>query len=292
MSGGISIQIFLPDGSPDGTRLVYKSHWTGIAVASPRAHYARLRKDREELNRPGVYVLVGPAEDVRYEMRIYVGESEDPQGRLDSHHASKDFWNRLVMFTSFGQALNKATIRYLEARLLKLAADAGRGELDNGNVPGLPSLSEPDAADAESFLEDMLVIFPILGVNVFEPLEQTAAATRLRLDGSNATAEGVETEDGFVVFAGALARAAMVESMPEWAANLRGSLVQSGVLAPVAGGASLSLTTDHIFSSPSTAATVLMGRSAAGPLEWKQASGRTLRELREQTVAEGEEARL
>jgi hypothetical protein len=61
--------------------------------------------------------------------------------------------------------------------------------------------------------------------------------------------------------------------------------VQSGVLAPVEGGASLRLTTDHVFSSPSTAATVLMGRSAAGPLEWKQASGRTLREIREQAVA-------
>jgi hypothetical protein len=285
MPGGISIQIFLPDGSPDGARLVYKSHWTGIAVASPRARYAKLRLDREELHRPGVYVLVGPAEDVRYEMRIYVGESEDPQVRLDSHHANKDFWNRLVMFTSFGQALNKATIRYLEARLLKLAAGAGRAELDNGNVPGLPPLSEPDAADADSFLEDMLVIFPILGVSVFEPLEQTATASRLMLEGPNATAEGAETEDGFVVFAGAQARAAMVESMPEWAANLRHSLVQSGVLVPGNGGATLELTTDHVFSSPSAAAAVLMGRSAAGPLEWKQTSGRTLRQIREQTVA-------
>lgn len=88
-------------------------------------------------------MLVGPAEDPAYEARIYVGEGEDPRARIDSHHASKDFWNRIVLFTSFGQALNKAMIRYLEARLLQLAANAGRAELDNGNAPSLPPLSEP-----------------------------------------------------------------------------------------------------------------------------------------------------
>lgn len=187
MARGISIQIFLPDGNPDGARLVYKSHWTGIAVATPRAGYAGLRLDRDELRRPGVYVLMGPAEDLRYETRIYIGESENPQHRIDGHHANKDFWNRLVVFTSFGQALNKATIRYLEARLLALAADAGRSELDNENAPGLPLLSEPDTEDANAFLADMLIIFPILGVNAFDPLEQAATAGRLVLEGLTET---------------------------------------------------------------------------------------------------------
>ncbi len=286
MARGISIQIFLPDGNPDGVRLVYKSHWTGIAVASPRAGYAGLRLDRDELRRPGVYVLIGPAEDLRYETRIYVGESEDPQKRIDSHHASKDFWNRLVVFASFGQALNKATIRYLEARLLTLAAGAGRSELDNGTAPGVPPLSEPDTADADAFLADMLVIFPILGINAFDRLEQTATGSRLELEGPNTQAVGAEVEEGFVVFAGALGRATMVDSMPGWAANLRASLVQSEILAPVEGGGSLRLTTDHIFSSPSAAAAVLLGRSAAGPLEWKHPSGNTLRQIREHAVAD------
>jgi hypothetical protein len=47
--------------------------------------------------------------------------------------------------------------------LLKLAASAKRAELDNGNVPALPPLSEPEVADAEAFLTDMRVIFPLLG---------------------------------------------------------------------------------------------------------------------------------
>lgn len=220
---GTSITVFLPDGNPEGVRLIFKSHWTGIAVASPRSRYPDVRLAREELRKPGVYALVGPADEASQEARIYVGEGEDPRARIDSHHANKDFWNRLVVFTSFGQALNKATIRYLESRLLQLAATAGRAELDNGNAPALPPLSEPDTADAESFLTDMLVIFPILGVNVFEPLQQTTSASRLHLSGPEAEGEGAETDDGFVVFAGALARAATVDSFKEWSKGWAGS---------------------------------------------------------------------
>jgi hypothetical protein len=259
-----------------------------IAVASPRSRYPEVRLAREELRKPGVYVLVGAAEDPSYEARIYVGEGEDPRARIDSHHASKDFWNRLVVFTSFGQALNKATIRYLEARLLQLAAGAGRVELDNGNAPSLPPLSEPDTADAESFLADMLVIFPILGINFFEPLQQTASAKRLHISGPDAEGDGAETDDGFMVFAGALARAETVESFKEWTkgwASLRESLIASDTFVPVEGGASLRLTTDQVFKSPSAAAAILLGRNANGLIEWKDSSGSTLKQLREQTVA-------
>lgn len=192
------------------------------------------------------------------------------------------------MFTSFGQALNKATIRYLEARLLDLAAASGRAELDNGTAPPLPTLSEPDAADAESFLTDMLLIFPILGVTVFEPRQWTASANRLHLKGPSAQGEGAEVEDGFLVFAGALARAETVASFKEWTkswADLRGALIESGVLVEVEGGASLRLTTDQVFTSPSAAAAILLGRTANGLIEWKDSSGSTLKQLREQMVA-------
>jgi hypothetical protein len=77
----------------------------------------------------------------------------------------------------------------------------------------------------------------------------------------------------------------IVESMPTWAANLRDTLIQSGALVPVEGGESLRLTTDHVFNSPSAAAAVLLGRSAAGPIEWKAETGQTLKQIREQAVA-------
>ena len=43
-------------------------------------------------------------------------------------------------------------------------------------------------------------------------------------------------------------------------------------------------TRDHLFSSPSMAALAVMGRSANGWLEWKDASGKTLDELKRQVL--------
>ena len=284
MTLGTSLRIFLPDGTPDGVRLVSKSNWTGLAIASSRSRYPNARIARNEFRTPGVYVLVGPPENAKYEARIYVGEGEDPRGRIDAHHGSKDFWNRLVLFTSTGEVLNKATIRYVEARLLELALQAGRAELDNGNAPGLPPLTEPDQQDAESFLGDMLIIYPLLGLNVFESLEQPADTERLSLSGPRASGEGNETEDGFVVYAGANARSATVDSIPSWALSLRQALVNSGALLPDESGERLVLQADHEFKSPSAAAAVLLGRSAAGPLEWKNSAGSPLRQLREEAI--------
>jgi Domain of unknown function (DUF4357) len=240
---------------------------------------------RPELRTPGVYALLGPADSAEADARLYVGEGEDTRNRIDAHHANKDFWTQLIVFTSFGQALNKATIRYLEAKLLQLAASAGRAELDNGNAPALPPLSEPEVEDAESFLADMLVIYPLLGVNVFEPREQAATGDRLKLKGPSASGEGTETDEGFVVFEGALARTDTVGSMPGWASNLRQVLMDTGALVPHGDGASLRLTSNYEFKSPSAAAAVLLGRSAAGPDEWEDQSGQTLKKLRAKAVA-------
>ena len=59
---------------------------------------------------------------------------------LDSHAKNKDFWTHGVAFTSKDQSLNKAHVQPLEARLVQLATEAKRCELDNANIPQVPSL--------------------------------------------------------------------------------------------------------------------------------------------------------
>jgi uncharacterized protein DUF4357 len=253
-------------------------------VALPRTVYPATRSTRPEFRTPGVYLLAGPAQDPQREGRIYVGEGDDPRERLDAHHAGKDFWNRVVLFTSVNEGLNKATIRYLEARLLDMAVAAGRTEVDNGTAPALPPLSEADREDAESFLADMLVIYQLLGINSFEPLEEAAVESRLRLSGPEAEAEGSELEDGFMVFAGGRARAAAVESTPGWVRRIREDLVEADLLSAINGSGSLRLVANHKFSSPSAAAAVMLGRAANGTEEWRNQQGQSLKEIRTLSV--------
>ncbi len=56
-------------------------------------------------------------------------------------------------------------------------------------------------------------------------------------------------------------------------------LMEQGVL--VDAGEFLELAQDYEFNSPSTAAGVMLGRSANGRIEWKDRDGRTLRGIQE-----------
>lgn len=150
---GASIRIFLADGGADGVWVVEKSNWTGKALMAPRTRYKDLRS-RPDLDGPGVYLLVGPTESGVPAHRVYIGETDDLPGRLDNHNKSKDFWNRAIVFTSKDANLNKAHIRYLEARLITLAKMANRAELENGNIGSMPPLSEPDTAEAVPAIAD------------------------------------------------------------------------------------------------------------------------------------------
>ncbi|MEZ4499085.1 MAG: hypothetical protein R2839_03270 [Thermomicrobiales bacterium] len=39
MSKGVTVKIFLADGTPDGLKIVEKSNWTGIGVMCSRSQY-------------------------------------------------------------------------------------------------------------------------------------------------------------------------------------------------------------------------------------------------------------
>lgn len=273
---GASIRIFLVDGSADGVWIIEKSNWNGKALMAPRTRYKELRA-RPDLDGPGVYLLVGPTESGVPATRIYVGETDSLPSRLDSHVKNKDFWNRVIVFTSKDDNLNKAHIRHLEGRLIQLAHAAGRAEVENANVGSMPPLSEPDRAEAEAFLREMLLIYPVLDVKAFEGAESLPSVPGLILRGKGTDATGNETADGFVVYAGSLARGDTVPSVDAWVIRSRDAMVAQGVL--VVEGEQLRLTRDFVFASPSAAAAVMMGRNANGRVEWKAPDGRTLKDV-------------
>jgi UvrD/REP helicase N-terminal domain/Domain of unknown function (DUF4357) len=165
------------------------------------------------------------------------------------------------------------------------AADYGVGdgrivELDNANMPQQPSLSEMDVADMEGFLEQLLLIFGVLGVGVFQKPTAIKPSTQLLyLAAKGLKATGYEADEGFVVRAGSQSRKQAVPSTPEAVQKFRANLLSQGVF--VEEGDHLRMTQDYTFTSPSLAASVLLGRSANGRIEWRDAKGRVLREMQQ-----------
>ncbi len=272
-----SIKIFLPGGDPDGLRIIEKSGWSGSGLVVPRSLFAEA-KQRKELGRTGVYVLVGPPEESGLP-RIYVGEGDPIRPRLESHAGKKDFWTSCIAFSSKDENLNKAHVQYLEARLITLAKKAKRCTLENSNEPQMPSLSEADAADAEGFLKEMMLCFPLLGVPVFTAATAVPkAGIELVLKAKGIQACGMETSQGFLVRGGSVAAQPEVPSCPEYLREIRTALLANGVLQLSEKG--YLFTQDYLFSSPSNAAGTVLARSANGLVEWKTKNGKTLKALR------------
>lgn len=167
MADPFTIRIFVPDGDPEGVRLIDRMNWTGLGLVFPRVKWPEVRQ-RAEMLRTGIYILVGYKGEDDDLPTIYVGQADGVRGRIDSHSVGKDFWDWGVVFVSNSAGLNRAHVTWLEHALVKRAADAKRCHLDNGNAPQEPALSEAEKADTQGFLKEILQILPLVGLRAFE----------------------------------------------------------------------------------------------------------------------------
>ena len=110
--------------------------------------------------RPGVYILVGDLA----EETIYVGEADPISVRL-KQHLKKD-WSWGVFFVD-SHGLGKTEIKFLESELVKIASKEANSILTNRNTPNRPNMTRQSEAAAIVFLQEMLLILPMIGIKAF-----------------------------------------------------------------------------------------------------------------------------
>lgn len=273
---GKTIKIFLIDGDPNGRMSCELSNWTGKAYKIPRIKIKDCT-DRDDLISTGVYLLFGKDDDGKD--LVYIGEAESIMKRLNQHLNQKDFWNEAVVFISKDENLNKAHIKYLENRLHDIAKKANRYKVENFITPTQSSISEPDQAEMEEFLENIKMLVNTLGHKVFDEKRDFRPKHKKEIFSLKAVrgadAKGEPTSDGFVVFKGSRAAVSTVPSMTSNFINLRQKLIKEEVILEV--DDYYEFVDDYIFSSPSTAAAIILGRNANGLTEWKLKDGKTLK---------------
>ncbi|WP_276961442.1 MULTISPECIES: GIY-YIG nuclease family protein [Ferrimicrobium] len=296
MTDGKSIRLFLADGTPGGLLTAEIMNWTGHVVAAPRSDLPSLLK-RPEASRTGIYILLGDDAKSLGDTIAYIGEGDDVSKRLYQHarpedQGGKDFWNRAIVLTSKDTNLTKAHARYLESRLITLAQQANRAVLVNGTAPPPLPLPEADISDMEYFIAQAKIVLPVLGVNLFRSLpsagETQQAPSVMQATSSAlspifqlgptkeriiATAQEVDGE--FTVLSGSLARLKWI-GVDDGYLRLREKLEEDGTLALSNDSKSRVFTRNQVFTSPSAAAAMILGRSANGRTNWKvQDSGIT-----------------
>lgn len=276
MQFGKTIKIFLIDGDPNGRMSCELSNWSGKAYKVPRVKIKDCT-DRPDLQNTGVYLLFGKDEDGRDQ--VYIGEGESILKRLNQHLSLKEFWIEAVIFISKDENLNKAHVKYLENRLHEIAKAANRYKIENNTIPTQSSISESDRAEMEEFIENIRMLVNTLGHKVFDEKRDQQPKQKQETffikAARGADAQGEPTSDGFVVIKGSKAAGVPVPSMTQAFLNLRQKLIDQRILLNI--GEVYEFSEDYIFASPSTAATMVMGRNANGLIEWKQENGTTLK---------------
>ena len=280
-----TIQIFLPSGEPRGIRIAEFTNRTVQAILIPRSDLTEA-KGRHELDHLAVYFLFGESEESAKPI-VYIGQTEYVRKRLEHHNSTKDFWKTAVLIISRTQTFTQAHIRYLEWCSIERAREVGRYTLDNDQYPTKPFIPEPMEADLLDGFGTLNILLSTLGHPLFESLVKTESREQFYLKGKDAEATGELVEDGFVVRSGALIRSEIVPSALDTVSSMRSKLFESGVLKEDDG--QLRITQDYLFSTPSGAAAVVLGRTSNGWVDWKDNNGKTLHEVKRAESEEAEE---
>lgn len=273
---GKTIKIFLIDGEPNGRLTCELSNWTGKGYKIPRIKIKDC-SDRIDLLNPGVYLLFGKTDQGKD--IVYIGEAESVLKRLSQHLTQKDFWNEAIVFISKDENLNKAHIKYIENRFYDIAKKVNRYTIENTATPTLSSIAESDRAEMEEFIDNAKMLVNTLGHKVFDEkreLKQKELTFLLKAT-RGADARGEPTSDGFVVLKGSKVAGTTVNSMTANFLMLRKRLVDDGVL--VQHDDIFLFPEDYVFTSPSTAASIVLGRNANGLTEWRLKDGTSLKEF-------------
>jgi len=284
MAHGKSIKLFLADGSPNGILTAEIINWTGHVLSAPRTKLSELIK-REECARTGVYFLVG--QDPEHSLpSVYIGESDDVANRLKQHNRTeesggKSFWDKVCLVTGKDQNITKTHIKYLESRLIEIAQRGGQCQLINGTSHQYGKLPESDTADMEYFLEQIQVVLPVLGYDFLKDIKKPSQKAQISSEmistkgieeaefylatkDMNAHAKVIDGE--FYVLAGSQVRKLVSTPTHHYMKNLRPQLFDNHIID----AETYVFNQDYLFSSPSAAGAVILGRACNGPKDWKQ----------------------
>ncbi|MBU1146239.1 GIY-YIG nuclease family protein [Patescibacteria group bacterium] len=273
-----TIKLFLLDGDPTGAKKVQLSNWSGMAFVIPRNKLEVVNK-REELGRQCLYFLIG---GTSVSPEVYVGEAENFQKRIPQHQ-SKDFWNICVVFLAKDENLSKAHVRFLEATFVDDCKKANRAKLHNGNSPEGSKLSEEDESDMNEFKQNIKLVLSTLGYT-FHEIASVSDKTyeKYFIKAKGLEAKGIYTAEGMIVLEGSQVAKEETPSIHEYLHNLRSEKLQEQVISDK--GDYFEVQQKITFSSLSTAAGFVMGRTANGWNEWKNAEGKTIDEIERKSL--------
>lgn len=278
MAFGKTIELFLVDGNADGIIIADLFNWDGKVIKMPRIEVKS--STRPEIKQAGVYFLICENKEV------YIGEAENIQDRLNKHindyKAGNEtyYWATVIFLVSKDKNyLNKSLIRYLENRLVNIAKEAGRYSILTKNTYKKTVLKESHAVSMDEFIENAKILIKSLGYQILDvPEKKNDIQTIFYCKGNEADAKGYPSDTGFTVLKGSKISDHIVPSFKTNVISWYEERLKIESNGTIKDGVFIK---DYVFTSPSAASAIILGRPSNGNKDWKLDDGTMLKDVNE-----------
>ncbi|MEY2341633.1 GIY-YIG nuclease family protein [Acidithiobacillus sp. IBUN Pt1247-S3] len=283
MSKPLTLQIYLPTGEPQGTRIANLTTRTVTVFDVPRREIEAFFQ-RKEADQVAVYYLFGTGDEDEIPS-CYIGRTSAARQRFREHLQKEDkrFWTRALIAVSSTNSKTDTHAGYLEWKSIQAAQQAGRYQLVNANAGSRPHTTEPLQAECEEIFETISILISTLGFLLFQPLATQAPKSQdivVFCKGRGADAKAIYSTDGLTVFADSRCALEPTCNDPTTAGRIRkkrDELLKTGHLQT--SGEGVIFQKDTLFPSPSQASAVILYRSSNGWNDWKDQAGKTLNQI-------------
>ena len=262
-----AIELLLFDGTMDGIVIASRKGSNTRALKIPRDHLSDAAGEIQQCN-IGVYFLFYERELLGVET-LYIGESSNLYNRLLNHAKNKEDWITAVAFCSAD--LNKSILHFVEHELCQTITNNGHAvktKQSNQNI----MISASDTLFAEEFADEIALFLSSFGYNALRTMEKKGEAFFCKAKDADAT--GFKSNEGFTVQKGSRIASSVAPAFKSSNyAIIRDALEQDGIIKGYV------FRRDYGFSSPSAAASIVLGNSSNGRFLWKTVDGVKLGDL-------------
>lgn len=274
MATSKKLEILYYNGQPDGVRSVHRHLSTITTYVIPRPLLSEAKKI-SGITKPGIYYLINENDENKI-AQIYIGQTRNGVNRLDDHNRSKDFWNKAIMFLADSKNFTLDMISGLEAYAIIKAHEAKRYKVENTVKPKY-EIDEYDLPSIEEVYDEIQFIMATLGYKMDNAKLNKNEADIFQTTRNGIVAYGIYNGEKFEVLEGSQIDIKAKGSARQKLHKQRQTALQNGEIVEEYGRYILKVSMS--FTSPSAAASFVLGYSANGWVEWKNKDSRTLDEI-------------
>jgi len=266
------IEIYQFEDNESSPKRIHVPGKTLSVIYCPSATLRDWMKKLDEFNNnSGVYILkYDPTDDIKYSEKIYIGESEELKERLCNHYSDeyKDFKETITIVSTKANELTKGHIKNMEAKLYKIMSDSKNAELFQ-KVPTESKLSASDQIIVDEYIELLKIILPLCGFNCLVPTtDDTINANSLEkysIKRKDYEAFMVIENNNYIVLKDSKAR---ITENNFHSRKLLSKLLKNKDIKISNDRKFYVFTKNTIFTSSSSAASIILGSNVSGNESW------------------------